>query len=68
MNVHDHSIAWMIAGGSRANEARDRAFLRAIEEARPANARPDILSRIRARFERRPVDPIAGCCTSPTAA
>jgi hypothetical protein len=67
MDMHDHSIAWMIAGGSRSNEARDRAFLRAIAEARSADSRPDFLARIRARFDRGPVDSTS-CCISPSAA
>jgi hypothetical protein len=47
MDLHDHSISWMIAGGLRGDpaELRNRAHLLAL---RGAEARPSLIERIRA--------------------
>jgi hypothetical protein len=66
VNQHDHSISWMLAGGLRAQEERDRGFLRAVAEARAAQRGPGLVDRIRARFERPAA--AAACCGSPAAA
>ncbi len=70
MNQHDHSISWMIGGGMRASEARDRAFLRAVDEARAAQRGPGLVSRLLARVARPAAvsNGVADCCVSPSAA
>lgn len=47
MDLHDHSIAWLIAGGrfSDPEELRNRANLRAL---RLTEARPSLAERVRA--------------------
>ena len=50
MNVNENGIAWMIAGGVRADSAEDRRQrLHRAEIARAAAARSDVLLRLRVR-------------------